>query len=138
MPHRHILIATLLTLATVGMATLFLVLSPAMPGAPHVMWWLLLVMLPIALAMAILRSWMWPAMICVIYGTIGLALDLATVVSILGGGEESDLTLALSVVSGSANFVLIVFGGRAFWDVLQERQPRGSRPPSPPSPTLQA
>ena len=136
MPHRHILLVTLLTLATVGMATLLLVLSPALSGAPHVMWWLFLVFLPIALAMAILKRWVWPAMVCVIYGTIGLALDLATVVSILGLREESNLTLTLSVVSGSANFVLIVFGGRAFWAVLQEQQPRGSRPPSPPSPTL--
>src|SRR5262245_9205774 len=121
MPHRHILLITLLTLATVGTATLLLVLSPARSGAPHLMWWLFLVILPIALAMAILRGWVWSAMLCVISGTIGLALDLATVVSILGGREGSDLTLALSVVSGSANFVLIVFGGRAFWTVLQER-----------------
>ena len=135
MPHRQILLVTLLTLATIGMATLLLVLSPAMPGAPHVMWWLFLVILPIALAMAILKEWAWATMACVVYGTIGLALDLATVVSILGGREGSDLTLALSVISGSANFVLIVFGGRAFWALLQDRRPQGSRPPSPPSPS---
>ena len=135
MSHRPILVATLLTLATVGMATLLLVLSPAMSGAPHIVWWLFLIVLPVALTTAILMGWEWSAMICVVYGTIGLALDLATVVSILGGREGSDLTLVLSVVSGTANFVLIVFGGRAFWTALQERPPRGSRPPSPPSPS---
>lgn len=135
MHHRQIILVTLLSLATVGLATLWLVLSPAMPGPPHFMWWVFLVLLPLALAMAILIGWFWAAMVCVAYGTIGLALDLATVVSIAGGREGSDLTLALSVVSGTANFVLIVLGGRAFWTGLQEQRPRGSRPPNPPSPS---
>ena len=69
-------------------------------------------------------GWAWAAMACVVYGTIGLALDLATVVSILGGQEGPDLTLALSVVSGGGNFTLIVFGGRAFWTVLQRQAPQ--------------
>lgn len=132
MPHQRILIVTLLTTATVGVATVLLVLSPATPGAPHILWWLFLVMLPLALATAILMGQTWAAMACVAYGTIGLALDLATVVSILGGHEGTDVTLSLSVVSGSANFGLILFGGRAFWSALQELRPRGSRPPNPP------
>jgi hypothetical protein len=126
---------TLLTLTTVGGATLLLVLAPAASGAPHVMWWLFLVVLPVAMATAIVVGWIWSAMVCVVYGTIGLALDLATVVSVLGGREGSDLTLFLSIVSGSANFVLIIFGGRAFWTLLEERRPPGSRPPSPPFPS---
>ena len=135
MPHRQILLVTLLTLAAVGVATLLLVLSPAMPGSPHVLWWFFLVLLPLVLAGAILLGWGWTAMAAVAYGTIGLAVDLSTVVSILGGREGSDLTLALSVVSGSANFALIVFGGRAFWTFLQALRPGGSRPPNPPSPS---
>jgi hypothetical protein len=135
MPHRQILLVTLLTLAAVGVATLLLVMSPAMPGSPHVLWWFFLVLLPLVLAAAILLGWGWAAMASVAYGTIGLAIDLATVVSILGGREGSDLTIALSVVNGSANFALIVFGGRAFWTVLQGLRPRGSRPPNPPSPS---
>jgi hypothetical protein len=135
MPHRQILLVTLLTVTTVGIATLLLILSPAMPGAPHLWWWLFLVLLPLGLASAIMMSWGWAAMACVAYGTIGLAIDLATFVSILGGREGSDLTLALSVVSGSANFTLIGFGGRAFWMVLHGPGPRESRPPSPPSPS---
>ena len=124
MPYRQVLVVTLLILATVGAATLMLVLLPARAEALHVMWWIFLVILPLALATVVLMGWTWAAMGCVAYGTIGLALDFATVVSVLGGREESDLTLILSVVSGSANFVLIVFGGRAFWTVLQEQQPR--------------
>ena len=90
MPHRQILLVTLLTLAAVGVATLLLVLSTAMPGSPHVLWWLFLVLLPLGLAAAILLGWGWATMAAVVYGTIGLAVDLATVVSILGGREGSD------------------------------------------------
>jgi len=135
MPHRRVLLLALLTLATVGVATLLLVLSPAAPRAPHVLWWLFLVLLPLGLATVIFMRRGWAAMVCVAYGTIGLALDLATVVSILGGRDGSDLALALSLVSGSANFVMIVFGGRAFWADLERRGPQGSRPPNPPSPS---
>jgi hypothetical protein len=88
------------------------------------MWWEFLVILPLALAIIVLMGWAWVAMACVAYGTIGLALDFATMVSILGGREGSDLTLAISVVSGSANFLLIVIGGRAVWTVLQGQGPR--------------
>jgi hypothetical protein len=124
MPYRQVLLVTLLILATVGAATLMLVLLPARPEALHALWWIFLVILPLALAPVVLMGWAWVAMGCVAYGTIGLALDFATVVSILGGSGGADLTLILSVVSGSANFVLIVFGGRAFWTVLQGQQPR--------------
>jgi hypothetical protein len=134
MPHQQILLVTLLTIATVGVATILLVLSPAASGTSHFLWWLFLFMIPFALATAIWMGWAWSAMVCVAYGTIGLALDLATVVSILGEHQGSDITLALSIVSGSANFALILFGGRAFWSALQELQPRGSRPPNPPFP----
>ena len=133
MPHRQILLLILLSVTAVGIATLLLILSPVMPGALHIWWWLFLVLLPLGLASAIMMSWGWAAMACVAYGTIGLAIDLATVVSILGGREGSGLTLALSVVSGSANFALIVFGARAFWMILQGPGPRESRPPNPPS-----
>jgi hypothetical protein len=124
MPYRPVLLVTLLMLAIVGAATLMLVLLPTRAEALHVLWWIFLVILPLVLATALLMGWAWAAMGCVAYGTIGLALDFATVVSILGGREGADLTLILSVVSGSANFVLIVFGGRAFWTVLQGQQPR--------------
>jgi hypothetical protein len=124
MPHRHVLLVTLLTLATVGGATLLL--APPLTAAEtlHFAWWFFLAVLPLVLAGVLLMGWAWAAMACVVYGTIGLALDLATAVSMLGGHERSVLTLALTVVSGSANFVLIVFGGRGFWTALQRPRPR--------------
>ena len=135
MPHRHILLLALLALGTVGATTVLLVLSSPGAEAPHVVWWLFLVIFPLVLMTIILMGRPWAAMVCVAYGTIGLALDLATVISVLGGREDSILTLALSSVSGSANFVLIVFGGRAFWAALEGQRPPESRPPSPPSPS---
>jgi len=124
MPHRHVLLVTLLTLATVGGATLLL--APPLTAAEtlHFAWWFFLVVLPLVLASVLLMGWAWAAMACVVYGTIGLALDLATAVSMLAGHERSVLTLALTVVSGSANFAMIVFGGREFWTALQRPRPR--------------
>lgn len=134
MPHRNVLVVTLLlTLASVGSATLLLVVRPAAQAA-HAGWWLFLVLLPVLLIVMVLTGKAWAAMVCVAYGTIGLALDVATVVSIVGGPEGSDLTLWLSIVSGSANFLLIVSAGRAFWAALEGQQPAEFRPPSPPSP----
>jgi|SRR5690348_12996979 len=134
MPHRPILLLTLLGLGTVGAATVVLVLSPSGAGPPHVVWWLFLVILPVLLMTMILIGRPWAAMVCVAYGTIGLALDLATVISVVGG-REHNLTLTLSLMSGIANFALIVFGGRAFWAALGGPRPPESRPPSPPSPS---
>jgi hypothetical protein len=135
MPHRTILLITLLTVGSVGAATILLPSSPPPPGPSQVIWWLFLVILPLALASLIVISATWAAMLCVVYGTVGLALDLATVISILGANVGLDFTLALSLISGSANFALIVFGGRAFWAGFEERRPPGSRPPSPPFPS---
>jgi hypothetical protein len=79
-------------------------------------------------------GWAWAAMACVVYGTIGLALDLATVTSILSERGGTGTLLALSGLSGLFNLLLIVFGGRAFVRALQGPTPPGSRPPNPPSP----
>jgi hypothetical protein len=124
MPHRHVLLVTLLTLATVGGATLLLAPPLTTAETHHLGWWFFLVILPLMLASVVLMGWAWAAIACVVYGTIGLALDLATAVSMLGGHERSVLTLALTVVSGSANFAMIVFGGRGFWTALQRPRPQ--------------
>ena len=73
-------------------------------------------------------------MACVMYGTVGLALDLATIVQILTKDQPTFVTLATSGISGLLNFLLILFGGRSFLNPSQEPPPPGSHPPSPPSP----
>ena len=77
-------------------------------------------------------------MACVIYGTVGLALDLATVASILGGQGETGALFLFSALSGILNFLLILSGGRAFLHSFQVTALPGSRPPSPPSPSSSA
>ena len=74
------------------------------------------------------------AMVCVMYGTLRLALDQAT--RVLSLGKESDLFFSLrsSVVSGLVSLIFIVFGGQSFLDVTPALLPPKSRPPSPQSP----
>jgi hypothetical protein len=79
-------------------------------------------------------AWRWSAMACVIYGTIGLALDLATLVSIAPHLDGELSTAALSGLSGLANFFLILFGGRSFLHLPSKLSPPGSHPPNPPTP----
>ena len=99
---------------------------------------LYLIAFPITLAGLVWIGWTWTSMTCVIYGTVGLALDLATVTSILGGQGETSALFLLSAMSGTVNFLLILFGGRAFLHSFQGTALPESRPPSPPSPSSSA
>src|SRR5687767_8606087 len=134
MPHRAMLVVTLLTLSAVGFLTITFAFSPDLSTSAYIAWWLFLVLMPVVLSSVVFMGWTWAAMACVVYGTIGLAVDLATVFSLLGKSEGSNLKLILSLVSGCANVLLIALGGRAFWSALGEHRPPRPRPPSPPSP----
>lgn len=98
-------------------------------------WGTFLVLLPLILSGAILKRWAWAAMACVAYGTIGLALDLSTVAGILGGAGGTLTLLAFSMSSAAVNLAVIIIGGLAFWNWLQDSQRPESRPPNPPSPS---
>jgi hypothetical protein len=98
------------------------------------MWIIFLILLPVGLAATVWQHLRWGAMASVIYGTVGLALDLATAVQIMTEDTEWFPALASTGVSGLLSFVLIVFGGQVFLDVFEAPPPPGSRPPSPPSP----
>lgn len=101
--------------------------------APTQAWWIgFLVLMPVGLGVLVWLELRWAAMASVIYGTVGLALDLATTVQILTKDSDVFLPLTSSVVSGLLNFLLIVFGGRSFLDVTQAPPPRESHPPNPP------
>ena len=135
MRHRAIVAVTLLSVSVIGVSTIGLAFSSELPPTTYVLWWLFLVLVPLVLACFVMLGWTWPAMASVVYGTIGLALDLSTLAPLVGGLHESVLKVVLSLFSGCANFLLIVFGGRAFWSALEGRRPPESRPPSPPSPS---
>ena len=130
-----ILIALLAGLCLMGAPTQ---LVPAATEAGRIGWMLYLLVFPLTLAGLVWVGWTWTAMACVIYGTVGLALDLATVTSILGGQGETGALFLFSVMSGVMNFLLILFGARAFLHSFQETALPVSRPPSPPSPSSSA
>ena len=136
MRHNWTLIGLLAGLCLIGANTIQLI--PAATGAGRVGWMLYLIAFPITLAGLVWIGWTWTSMTCVIYGTVGLALDLATVTSILGGEGETGALFLISAMSGTVNFLLILFGGRAFLHSFQGTALPESRPPSPPSPSSSA
>ncbi len=90
--------------------------------------------LPLILMGLLLAHVRWALMAGVMYGTVGLALDISTAVQDLtktGAGTEA---LLISGVSGLVNFLLIVLGGRGFLDVGTATTPPKSPHPNPLSP----
>ena len=129
---RNTLLAVLAGLLILGMWTVVQGHAAASTKAPHAMWTIFLVLLPAGLAAMALRNVHWAAMGCVIYGTVGFALDVATVVQVISKTSDLFPALLLSGISGFLNFLLLVFGGQAFLDGFQAPKPPKSRPPSPP------
>lgn len=130
------LIGLLTGLCLIGANTTQLI--PAASEAGRIGWMLYLVACPVALAGLVWFQWAWTGMACVIFGTVGLALDLATITGILSGQGETGILFLFSVISAIVNFLLILFGGRAFFHSLLGSALPVSRPPSPPSPSSSA
>jgi hypothetical protein len=130
------LIGLLAGLCLIGSNTTHLI--PHATETGRIGWMLYLIAFPITLAGLVWIGWTWTAMACVIYGTVGLALDLATITSILGEQSEKGALFLFSVLSGIVNVLLILFGGRAFLHTSLKTTLPGSRPPSPPSPSSSA
>ncbi len=128
---------SLIGLTAVGMATLFLVGQPdqAEPSRFLVGF---LIGLPLFLLVAVRLGYRWATMAAVIYGTVGLALDLSTMVQLITKDQPTVAMLTANGFSGLLNFLVIAFGGRAFLDVSQAPPPPGSRPPNPPFPASSA
>lgn len=124
-------------LTAVGMATLFLMGQPdqAEPSRFLVGF---LIGLPLFLLVAVRLGYRWATMASVIYGTVGLALDLSTMVQLITKDQPTVATLTANGFSGILNFLVVAFGGRAFLDVSQAPPPPGSRPPNPPFPASSA
>ncbi len=134
MPQARGLIILLLALALVGSATAWIKFQAA-AGSAWLPWSLFLIVIPLVLAGSNGMGWGWAGMACVIYGTVGLALDIATVTSMIAMKDSDAGLLAVSGVSGCLNLSLIVLGGLAFVRSLQGVSPPGSRPPNPPFPS---
>lgn len=88
-------------------------------ASPTGAWWIVFfALVPFSLGLLVWCGFRWALMACVMYGTVGLAMDVATMVQILSKDPDVMLTLLSSLVSGFLNFLLILFGGRSFLDVL--------------------
>lgn len=108
-----------------------MVSATALTGA----WWIaFLGFIPFVVGVFVWARRRWAAMACVLYGTVGLALDLATTVQIVTKDSDVVTPLLSSLISGALNFLLIVFGGRSFLDMGPVPPPQEARPPNPPSP----
>ena len=136
MRHNWALIGLLAGLCLIGANTLQVM--PAGTGTGRVGWMLYLLVCPVMLAGFVWIGWTWTTMACVMYGTVGLALDLSTITSILGGQGETSTLFLISVLSGTVNSLLMLFGGHAFFHSFQGTALPESRPPSPPSPSSSA
>ncbi|MEQ1794990.1 MAG: hypothetical protein ABL970_12450 [Nitrospira sp.] len=107
------LMICLIGLTAVGMASLFLVGQPGQTEPSHFLVGFL-IGIPVFLLVAVRLGFRWATMASVIYGTIGLALDLSTIVQLITKDQPTVATLAASGFSGLLNFLVIAFGGRAF------------------------
>lgn len=104
-------------------------------SSPLVMDWKIyfFILIPLGLALLIWFQVRWASAVCVFYATVGLAMDVATIVQATAKDSEGVVSMMASGVSGLFYFCLIVFGGRSFLDVVQGPTPPEPHPPSPPS-----
>ncbi len=68
--------------------------------------------LPLLVGGVCLIGTRWSAMVGVLYGTIGLALDIATFVQSMTSGTDSLHFVGLILLTALFNFLLIVISGR--------------------------
>lgn len=112
----------------------FFLIESGVSTKPGMAWRIgLFILIPLALAVLIWLQLRWAAMACVIYATVGLALDIATIIQVLTKDSEMGVSLIANMVSGLFNFLLIVFGGRSFLGVGPGPTPLEPHPPNPPS-----
>lgn len=97
-------------------------------------WIAFLIAVPVLLTALIGFRFRWATMVVVMYGTIGLALDIATLVQELSKPQGGALVIGVGLLSGSLNFLLIVWGGQAVLGGMSNEQLGASRRPNPPSP----
>lgn len=102
----------------------------------HLLWNGFLFGVPLILAGFLAAGARWAFMAGVMYGTIGLALDIATIVQDLTNHDAQWGVLRIfwaSGITGLLNCLLILIGGRGWLDVGSSGTPPGGPPPNPPS-----
>ena len=117
------------------LAGLILAAAAVQDGSQPPGWLLFLYGLPLALIGCLLAKQRWALMAAVMYGTVGLALDILTVVQGLTKPDVPQMTTVMSGMTGLLNFLLIVFGGKSFLDVMSASSPPEFPRPNPTSPS---
>ena len=130
MVHRTTLIVLLAAL--MGAAAF----PQAIDSVPRTLpWAVFLFGLPLALIGCLLADQRWALMAAVMYGTVGLALDISTLVQGLTKPDVPRTVLLASGVTTALNFLVIVFGGKGFLTFTEPSSPPEFPRPNPPSPS---
>jgi hypothetical protein len=123
----------LLTLAIVSGTWQFMI-PGSTPKPVSWVWIGFLIGLPIVLVALIHVHPRGAAMVIVMYATIGLALDIATLVQEISKPSEGSLVIGAALLSGGINFLLIACGGQAVFGGKWDEELGAPRRPNPPSP----
>ena len=129
-----LLLIGLVVVAVLSRMDLWLDLQTSAKG--HLLWNGFLFGVPLILAGFLAAGARWAFMAGVMYGTIGLALDIATVAQDLTNPDAQWEVLWIfraSGITGLLNCLLILIGGRGWLDVGSSGTPPGGPPPNPPS-----
>lgn len=125
----------LLALAVVSGTWQFMASGGAPTPQPAAWVWMgFLIGLPVLLTALISFYLRGAAIIIVMYATIGLALDIATLVQEISWPKGGALIIGAGLLSGTINFLLIVCGGQALLTGMWGEQLGAPRRPNPPSP----
>ncbi len=107
-----------------GIELLFLGVNQIYSASPDCNWHLTLALFglfPGLMGLCLLLRFRWSIMVAVGYGTIGLALDISTLVHSINQAE-SMIGIARSLCTGVLGFCLILFGGQAVLKLSQNGQ----------------
>ncbi len=124
----------LLLIVLLGIGSVQLATIGTDSPAHTILWTSVLFGLPVLIACVLTRQ-RWALMGAVMYGTIGLALDISTVVQGLTKPDVPQMVATLSGITGTLNFLVIIFGGKEFLTIGEPSSPPESPRPSPPSPS---
>lgn len=106
--------------------------GPSASPLNHMVWSGFLFGIPLILATFAFIGSRWVLMAGVIYGTIGLALDISTIVQETARSNPEQTVLWMCVGIGLLNVLVIAIGGRGFLDVPSPARPQASPPPNLP------
>ena len=124
----------LLTLAIVSVIWQFMIPGDA-PKPVSWVWISFLIGLPILLTALLHVHPRGAAVVIVMYATIGLALDIATLVQEISRPSGGPLVIGATLLSGAINFLLVACGGQAAFGGKWSEELGVPRRPNPRSPS---